>query len=45
MGLGGNLQPGDIVASLSFLGEGDEQEKVVIVKEPASTKDVEDVKD
>ena len=45
MRLGGDLQPGDVVASLGFLGEGDKQEKVVTVEEPASTKDVEDIKD
>jgi len=45
MGLGGDLQPRDVVANLSFLGEGDKREKVVAVKEPASTEDVEDVED
>ena len=45
MGLGGNLQPGNVVASLGFLGEGDKREEVVVVEEPASAEDVEDIKD
>ena len=45
MRLGGDLQPGNVIASLRFLGKGDKQEKVVTVKEPAGTKDVEDVED
>ena len=45
MGLGGDLQPRDIVAIIRFLGEGDKREKVVAVKKPASTEDVEDVED
>ena len=45
IGLGGDLQPGDVIASLSFLGKGDKQEKVVIVEEPSSMEDVEDIED
>ena len=45
MGLGGDLQPEDIIAVPGFLGEGDKGGKVVVVKKPASTKNIEDVKD
>ena len=45
MGLGGDLQPGNVIASLSFLGKGDKQEKVVMVEEPASMEGVEDIED
>ena len=45
MGLGGDFQPGDIIASLGFLGEGDKREKVVTVEKLAGIEDIEDVKD
>ena len=44
MGLGGDLQLCNVVAILSFLGEGDKREKVVTVKKPATPEDVEDIK-
>jgi len=45
MGLGGDLQPGDVIAIFGFLGKGDKSEKVVVVEELASMEDVEDIKD
>ena len=45
MGLGGDLQPGDVIAIFCFLGKGDKSEKVVMVEEPASMEDIEDIED
>ena len=45
MGLGRKLNPGYLVASICFLGEDDEGEKVVAVEKLASTKKVQHIKD
>jgi len=38
MGLGGDLQPGNVIAILGFLGKSDKGKQVVVVKEPRMSK-------
>ena len=45
MGLGRELNPGYLVASICFLGKDNKGEKVVVVEEPASMKKVQHIED
>ena len=45
MGLGSELDPGYLVAILSLLGKDNKREKVLVVEQPASAENVEDVED
>ena len=44
MGLGRELDPGDVVAIISLLSEHDKREEVVVVKKPASTEKIQHIK-